>query len=84
MWLVKTFHPILQNPVRLGIVVSMIRFCIGPIIIGVSIYRIAWFQYGGLDVLVLGVTKGAIIKVDIMSIEEKYFIVDSGGAADSG
>ena len=36
-----------------------------------------------MDALVLHVTKVSVIKLDVISIKENYFIVDSGGATDS-
>ena len=37
-----------------------------------------------MAVLVLHVTKGAVIEVDVISIEKENLIVDSRGAVDSG
>ena len=37
-----------------------------------------------MDVSVLHITKCAVIGVDVTSIKENYFIVDSGGAAYGG
>ena len=46
--------------------------------------RIACFQEKGLDILVPHVRNCAVFKLAIMSIEENYLIVDSGGAAYGG
>ena len=42
---------------------------------------VTWFQYIGLDISALYVYQYAVIKVAVVSIEEKYMIFDRGCAA---
>ena len=54
------------------------------VIIGLVVSIVTLFQYKGLDVLFLRVTKFAVVKVSGVSTKEKYFIVGNGVAAHSG
>ena len=57
-----------------------LHFLLGTIIIGLVISIVACFQGKGLDIFSLHVMKCVVVKVAVMSIEENFLIVDSGGA----
>ena len=77
----KKFFPIIQHTGLLCINLIRLHFSIWPIIFWLVVSRVNWFQYKGLDILVLCVTNCAVVKMDVMYTEENYFIVDSGGGA---
>ena len=54
---------------------------VGPIFVSIVVNRVTLLQDGGLYVLVFQVTMGAVIKVAVIYIKEKYLTVDRGGAA---
>ena len=55
-----------------------LQFFIQPIIVGLVVSRVTWFQDEGLDFLFLRIPKCAVIEVTVMSTEEDYFFVYSG------
>ena len=54
------------------------------IIIGLVIGRVAWFQYDELDISVLHMYKGVVIKVTVIYIEDNCFSVERWGTTHSG
>ena len=61
-----------------------LQFSIQPIIIGLFVSRVAYFQVKGLDVLVIHISKCDVIEVADIYIEENYLIIDNEGSAHSG
>ena len=61
-----------------------LQFSIQPIIIGLFVSRVEYFQGKGMDVLVIHITKCWVIEVADVYIEENYLIIDNEGAAHSG
>ena len=61
-----------------------LQFSIQPIIIGLFISKVAYFQGKGMDVLVIHITNCSVIEVADVSIEENDLIIDNEGAAHSG
>ena len=75
------FRLILQHLGHLFIIVMRLQSYTRPIIIGLVVSKVAYFQGKGLDILAFHVAKCVVVEVAAMFTKENYFIVDSGGAA---